>query len=52
MDLEQATAAVITIVVQAGLRIFGAVALWLAGRWLISSALTTSGSTGPARAVM
>ena len=35
MNLEQAADAAMTVVVQAGLRVFGAVALWLAGRWLI-----------------
>ena len=40
MNLEQATGAAAALVVQAGLRIFGAVALWLAGRWLIRFALT------------
>ena len=39
MNLEQATSAAAAIVVQAGLRLFGAVALWLAGRWLIRFAL-------------
>lgn len=40
MNLEQAASAAAAIVVQAGLRILGAVALWLAGRWLIRFALT------------
>ena len=39
MNLEQATSAAAAIVVQAGLKIFGAVALWFAGRWLIRFAL-------------
>jgi small conductance mechanosensitive channel len=39
MNIEQATSAAAAIVVQAGLKIFGAVALWLAGRWLIRFAL-------------
>ena len=39
MNLEQATSAAAAIVVQAGLKIFGAVALWLVGRWLIRFAL-------------
>ena len=39
MNLEQATSAAAAIVVQAGLKIFGAIALWLAGRWLIRFAL-------------
>jgi small conductance mechanosensitive channel len=39
MNLEQATSAAAAIVVQAGLKIFGAIALWLAGRWLIRLAL-------------
>ncbi len=39
MNLEQAAGAAIAVVVQAGMRLFGAVALWLAGRWLISFAL-------------
>jgi small conductance mechanosensitive channel len=40
MNLEEATNAAAALVVQAGLRIFAAVALWLAGRWLIRFALT------------
>jgi small conductance mechanosensitive channel len=39
MNLEQATGAAAAIVVQAGLKIFGALALWLVGRWLIGFAL-------------
>lgn len=39
MNLEQAITAATAVIVQVGLRIFGAVALWLAGRWLIRFAL-------------
>ena len=39
MNLEQVVSAAAAIVMQTGLRIFGAVALWLAGRWLIRFAL-------------
>ena len=39
MNLEQVTSAAAAVVVQAGLKLFGALALWLAGRWLIRVAL-------------
>src|SRR5687768_8227504 len=39
MNLEQAANAAAAMVVQAGLKIFGAMALWLVGRWLIRFAL-------------
>jgi small conductance mechanosensitive channel len=39
MNLEQAANAAAAMVVQAGLKIFGAIALWLVGRWLIHFAL-------------
>ena len=51
MNLEQATSAAAAIVAQAGLRIFGAVALWLVGRWLIRFALSVLGRTLSVQAV-
>jgi small conductance mechanosensitive channel len=39
MNLEQAIGGAVAMITQAGLRILGAVALWLAGRWLIRFAL-------------
>ena len=43
MNLEHAAGTAAAVVMQAGLRILGAVALWLAGRWLIGFALRVMG---------